>query len=164
MPHSTALLPNAPLPTRQHPSALGRYIPGPKQIIELDVGGFMLGELVAFALAFPVQVGLHAERVKQAWSPSNFQTCAPAGRKHGRPVDLPAGSPPLPVHHWVDVSPGGIPCAAPWPGKHGCAYLSWHQRRHVLRCKGMGMQRAHCGAALHLLSYALHAAAASLCM
>ncbi len=34
-----------------------RYIPGPKQIIELDVGGFMLGELVAFALAFPVQVG-----------------------------------------------------------------------------------------------------------
>ncbi|KAI7843072.1 hypothetical protein COHA_003243 [Chlorella ohadii] len=31
------------------------YIPGPKQIIELDVGGFMLGELVAFALAFPVQ-------------------------------------------------------------------------------------------------------------
>ncbi|KAL4443875.1 hypothetical protein ABPG75_011612 [Micractinium tetrahymenae] len=31
------------------------YIPGPKHLLELRVGGFMLGELLAFALATPVQ-------------------------------------------------------------------------------------------------------------
>ncbi|KAL4449504.1 hypothetical protein ABPG77_007148 [Micractinium sp. CCAP 211/92] len=31
------------------------YIPGPKQLIELNVGGFTLGELLAFVLATPVQ-------------------------------------------------------------------------------------------------------------
>ncbi|KAL4856926.1 putative copper-transporting ATPase 5 [Chlorella vulgaris] len=31
------------------------YIPGPKQLIELDVGGFELGQIIAFALATPVQ-------------------------------------------------------------------------------------------------------------
>ena len=33
-----------------------RYIPGPKQALELDVGGFMLREILAFLLATPVQV------------------------------------------------------------------------------------------------------------
>jgi len=37
-----------------HPS---RNIPGPKQLLELDVGGFTLGEILAFLLATPVQVG-----------------------------------------------------------------------------------------------------------
>jgi Cu+-exporting ATPase len=32
-----------------------RYIPGPKEWLETDVNGFMLGEIIAFALATPVQ-------------------------------------------------------------------------------------------------------------
>ncbi len=34
------------------------YIPGPKYVIELDVGGFMLGEIIAYVLATPVQASL----------------------------------------------------------------------------------------------------------
>lgn len=51
-PSSTLAAPPSPSP----PTENLRYIPGPKQLIELNVGGFMLGELLAFALATPVQV------------------------------------------------------------------------------------------------------------
>lgn len=60
-----------------------RYIPGPKQIIELDVGGFMLGELVAFALAFPVQVGM------RICLQTSVSLCAHACRSGAYPVVQP---------------------------------------------------------------------------
>ena len=70
------------------------YIPGPKNLIELKVGGFMLGELVAFVLATPVQVGgwLHlfpaSSQTEGAWQHDKHCACCAVPSAPSTPASL----------------------------------------------------------------------------